>query len=81
MKIHSVKTCLSHLIVRGNHTHRHPVGISTDTEGVSAAVCHRSYILLIAESQGMEGGKCENWVKFEKEKNKEATEIKRFLKL
>lgn len=45
------RTCSSHLIVRGNHTYRHPVGISTDTEGVPAAVCHCSYILLIAESQ------------------------------
>ena len=55
--MHSVKSCLSHLIVRGNHTYRHPVGISTDTEGVSTAVCHCGHILVVAESQGMKGGK------------------------
>lgn len=46
------KTCWSHLIVRGNHTYRHPVGISPDAEGVPAAVRHCGHILLIAESEG-----------------------------
>lgn len=51
------RCCSSHLIVGGDHTHRHPVGISTDAEGVPAAIRHRGYILFIAESEGIEGGK------------------------
>lgn len=43
------KMWTSHLIVWSHYTDRHPVGVSTDTERVPAAVCHRGYILLIAE--------------------------------
>lgn len=50
------KTCSSHLIVGGDHTHGHPVGVSADTEGVTAAVCYCGYIFLIAKSEGMEAG-------------------------
>lgn len=48
------RTHSSHLIVRGNHAYGHPVGISTDTEGVPATVCHRGHIVLIAESEGIQ---------------------------
>lgn len=50
----------SHLIIRSHHTYRHPVSVSTDTERIPAAVCHRGNILLVAERIGKQKMKT-NW--------------------
>lgn len=48
MEWHGIANDSSHLVVGGDHTYRHSVGISTDSEGIPTAVCYRGYILIIA---------------------------------
>lgn len=59
---HFEKGCVrsSHLVVRGNHTHWHPISISTDTESISIAVRYRSNILFIAKDDIMHKKKRQN---------------------
>lgn len=62
---HFEKGCVrsSHLVVRGNHTHWHPISISTDTESISIAVRYRSNILFIAKDDIMHKKKRQNYEK------------------
>ena len=37
-----------HLVVRGDHPHRHAVGVAANPQGVAAAVRYRGNVLLVA---------------------------------